>query len=119
MGTVTDEDEARLVRLLRSDVEATIGSGHDARIQRVAAQVRGLRAEIDDYVAKVVEDLQQEFHDLFIDTSWPVRPRHGRHRLWYHDDGWWWCEAAGIAVCRLGALGTLPSGRARPDGDLR
>ena len=103
MGTVTDADEAWLVKLLSSDVETTIGPGHDARIQRVAAHVRGLRTEIDDYVAMVVEDVQQEFHDLFIDTSWPSCPFHRNHPLWLHGQHWV-CAQNRIPVAPLGRL---------------
>lgn len=102
--TVTDADEARVVRLLRQDVIATLGPGYERSIQRAATDARALRDEPDDYVAKVVEDVQQEFHDLFIDTTWPACPYHANHPLWLHD-GQWVCELAQRPVAPLGDLG--------------
>ena len=100
---MTDADEARVVTLLSRDVATTIGPGHEARIRRAATDVRALRSEVDDYVAKVVEDVQQELHDLFIDPSWPSCPLHHRHPLWLHD-GHWTCGESRVSVAPLGQL---------------
>jgi hypothetical protein len=61
--TVTDADEARVVRLLSRDVASTLGPGHEGSIRDAAAKVRTFRDDPDHFVAKVVEDVQQEFHD--------------------------------------------------------
>jgi hypothetical protein len=103
MPTVTDADEARIVALLARDVEMTIGPVHEARIRRVATHVRALRNDVDDYMDKVVEDVQQEFHDLFIDTTWPSCPLHPCHPLWLHD-GRWTCAESRVPVALLGQL---------------
>ena len=66
------EDEARVVSLLRRDVEATIGPGRDGRIFEAAAR-RRLYADVPaQYVGDVVDDVQQYFHDAFVDTTWPA-----------------------------------------------
>jgi hypothetical protein len=101
--TVTDADEARVVRLVTQDVAATLGSGHERLIQVVAAHVRTFRDEPDDYVDKVVEDVQQKLHDLFIDTTWPACPFHPTHPLWLHDEQWV-CERTHRPVAGLGDL---------------
>jgi hypothetical protein len=103
MPLVTDADEALVVARLSRDVATTIGAGHEARIRRAAAHVRPFRNEVDTYIAKVVEDVQQEFHDLFIDTSWPACPLHHRHPLWLRD-GQWTCAESRVPVAPLGQL---------------
>ena len=101
--TITHSDEADVVRLLGDDVAATIGDGHDDVIRSYAAKVREFRHVRDEYFDKVVEDVQQYFHDVFIDTTWPACPLHQRHPLWYHD-GYWVCEQTGTRVAPLGRL---------------
>jgi hypothetical protein len=51
--------------------------------------------------------VQEEFIETFIDTTWPACPAHGGHPLFYHADGWWWCEQDHVALCKLGELATL------------
>jgi hypothetical protein len=100
---VSADDEARVVSLLRLDVEATIGPGHSGTIIEAAAQ---RRLYIDDpawYVGCVVDDVQQRFHDTFVDTTWPSCPHHPHHPLWFAD-GWWRCEAIAEPVAPLGGL---------------
>lgn len=102
-GGVTAEDEARVVSLLRADVEATIGPGHDEAIIEAAAR-RRLYADVPRaYVGDVVDDVQQYFHDAFVDTTWPACPHHPNHPLWF-SDGWWRCERIEEPLTRLGAL---------------
>ena len=95
----------RVLRLLLHDVDATLGSERGAEprayaIQR-AAELPTFNTELRG--EKLVEDVQQTVHDLFIDTSWPACPRHREHPLWYRD-GAWWCEADGVVIARLGEL---------------
>jgi hypothetical protein len=57
---VTDEDEARAVRVVLTDVSATLGAGYESIVQ---GNARGLREFIDDpvwYFERVVEDTQQD-----------------------------------------------------------
>lgn len=103
MPLVTDADVARLIAVLSQDVEATLGPGHEARVRRVATHIRDLRSNVDEYIEKVVEDVQQELHDLFIDTTWPACPLHRRHPLWLHD-GHWTCTESQVPVAPLGQL---------------
>lgn len=100
---ITDSDEAEVVQRLCEDVAATLGVGYDAEIREHAARVRKFRNERDDYFEKVVEDVQQDFHDTFIHTTWPPCPLHQRHPLWYHD-GFWVCEQGGSEIAPLGRL---------------
>jgi hypothetical protein len=105
-GRASAEDEARVVSLLRADVEATIGPGHDEAIIEAAAR-RRLYADVPvQYVGDVVDDVQQYFHDAFVDTSWPACPYHPNHPLWF-SDGWWRCERIAGPIARLGALSGL------------
>jgi hypothetical protein len=102
-GGVSAEDEARVVSLLRADVEATIGPGHDGAIIEAAAR-RRLFADVPArYVGEVVDDVQQHVHDAFVDTTWPSCPSHPHHPLWF-SDGWWHCERIEEPVARLGTL---------------
>ena len=105
-GGVSGEDEARVVSLLRADVQATIGPGHDEAIIEAAAR-RRLYADVPaQYVGDVVDDIQQYFHDGFVDTTWPACPHHPNHPLWF-SDGWWRCERNQEPIARLGALSGL------------
>ncbi len=101
---VTDADEARVVRLLAQDIVATLGPGHENLVRHAAAHARTLRNEPAAYVAKVVEDVQQELHDRFIDTTWPACPMHANHPLWLRDEQWV-CESAATTIAALGSLG--------------
>jgi hypothetical protein len=94
----------RAIPLLERDVADTLG-------ERYRGVVREATTYLDDYGEgddeRLVENVQQEFHDTFVDTVWPACPRHRTHPLWYHGDGRWWCERDGVALCGLGELGTL------------
>jgi hypothetical protein len=89
--------------LLHRDVERTLGGEYATLIDDVARDVRLLGA--GDATAKTVNDVQQHFHDMHIDPTWPSCPRHHRHPLWYRD-GAWWCAEDGAPVARLGELPT-------------
>jgi hypothetical protein len=95
----TDLDD--ILPLLQRDVAATLGPTHVQVIAGIAADVRELHVKGEG--AKVVNDVQEYFHDTFVDTVWPACPRHTKHPLWYRD-GAWWCVEDGVAVARLGEL---------------
>ena len=95
-------DLREVVRLLERDVQATLGDPHRALIEGVVADVQEL--DIGRKAEKVVNDVQQYFHDTALDTTWPTCPRHARHPLWYRG-GSWWCVEDGVAVAKLGELG--------------
>ena len=99
---MTDE-LARVVALLESDVRHTVGGRYQPIVAAVAARLAEGGA-VDG--PRLVEQVQEELHETWVDTTWPACPRHGGHPLWYHEDGWWWCEADAVALCRLGELGT-------------
>jgi hypothetical protein len=107
---ITPADEARAVALLTQDVEVTIGVGHDDLIRGEASTRREFFNEPDtidvdsnEYLEKVAEEIQEYFHDLYVDTTWPECPFHRRHPLWLHD-GNWTCEQLRVPVARLGEL---------------
>jgi hypothetical protein len=59
-----------------------------------------------------VDDVQQSFHDMFVDTTWPRCPDHPNHPVWYWE-GWWRCERTEKAVAPFGGLaaaGHKPAG---------
>jgi hypothetical protein len=85
---ITAADEARAVALLSHDVEVTIGAGHANVIRSEASTHRTFFNEPDsidvdsgEYLEKVAEEVQQYFHDCFVDTTWPECPFHRRHPL--------------------------------------
>lgn len=91
----------RLLPFLERDVVATVGASYRHLVHEAAANVREL--DTDDNGEKVVEEVQQYFHDSFVDSTWPACPRHVTHPLWYRE-GAWWCEQDAISVARLGEL---------------
>jgi hypothetical protein len=94
-------DLTDVVPLLERDVLATLGDSHRKLIEGVVADVRELN--VDDKAEKVVNDVQQHFHDTFADSTWPACPRHSNHPLWYRH-GSWWCVQDGVAIAQLGGL---------------
>jgi hypothetical protein len=104
LRTVTDADQADIVRRLTRDVDLTVGLGHENEILRQASLRRAYYFDdLEGYREKVVEEVQQYFHDLFIHTTWPSCPRHRRHPLWLHGE-FWTCEQDGVPIGRLGEL---------------
>jgi hypothetical protein len=100
--SITDADQAYVLRHLFHDLHATLGTSYDYLAVNNAGR---LRQSIDDrwwYVHEVADMTQQDIHDEFIDTVWPKCPRHN-HPLWFHS-GWWWCESDDLSarVSRLG-----------------
>ena len=100
--SITDRDQAQVVRKLIDDLRATIGAGYDHYAVNNAGRLRRTYDDVDSYVDRVVSDTQQDLHDDYIDTVWPKCPRHS-HPLWLHD-GWWCCERDGWRVAALGEL---------------
>jgi hypothetical protein len=110
------ENLSPTIALLEADVRHTVGSLHVRLVADVAARLAAGWPAPD--TMRLVEQVQEELLETWVDTTWPACPRHGRHPLDFHADGWWWCYADGVAVCRLGALGTLRGGPAST-GDPR
>lgn len=88
--------------LLRVDVESTLGAAASPLVERHVARIVQLAPA--DATERLVNDVQQEIHDTFTDTSWPTCPRHGTHPLEYHDAAWW-CDTDHIRIAPLGSLG--------------
>ena len=99
---VNDTEEQRVVQLLLQDVRATLGGDYDQIVMSNARRLREF-STIFDFEQRVVDDVQQEIHDDFIDTSWPACPRHPHHPLWYVNRGWS-CEQTPDLVASLGSL---------------
>lgn len=98
-------DLTHAVTLLEQDVARTLGSVH-CRVVRDAANTIVL-LDRDDADLKLVEDVQQVFHDTFVDSTWPACPLHHTHPLWYAD-GAWWCAKDHAMIARLGELPASP-----------
>jgi len=103
--SITDADEARVIELILRDVVATLGDGHERMVRHYAQWAREYATDWNDYVDRVVEQVQEEIHDLFIDTVWPQCPLHPHHPLWLHIDHWA-CTTARVDIAALGALGS-------------
>ena len=108
-----DEHETAVIRALVRDVVATIGLkdeaaftdsliGFGAQAKRNTWAREGLQA----FESYVVGEVQQQFHDGFVDVSWPRCPRHPNHPLWL-EDGWWRCTKDNVSLARLGELAVL------------
>lgn len=94
-------DLSQVIPLLKRDVSTTLGDAYDRLIDDTAADIRELN--IPDRGEKLVNDVQQYFHDERVDPTWPTCPRHARHPLWYRG-GSWWCVEDGVGVAPLGGL---------------
>lgn len=93
--------------LLKQDVAATLGPAHAARVDVVARRLMPF-ADWPEHAlaAKLIDEVQQEVHDTFVDTAWPHCPRHPNHPLWF-DQGAWRCSESGAAIAALGDLETV------------
>lgn len=94
------------VALLKQDVEATLGASHTAVVDRQAANRLTFLDAPDAFGALLIDAVQQEFHETFVDTTWPHCPAHPNHPLWFQD-GAWRCSDNGQAIAALGDLGTV------------
>ena len=98
-----DAERDQVLEALRRDVAATLGPGHD-QVVTYSALLRALNNDnLHSYRDRVVEEVQQHFHDSFIDTVWPPCPHHPNHPLWL-DGEHWCCRQSGIKVAKLGEL---------------
>lgn len=103
-GGIPVSELERVTAVLLPDVAATTGRAHDRLIGEAALRRWLCTNEPGwEYVEGVAEDVQQDFHDLRLDTTWPTCPHHANHPLWL-EDGWWCCNALNERVARLGQL---------------
>lgn len=95
------------VALLKQDVAATLGGSHADRVEARARLLLPFSDwPQDSFAAKLIQDVQQEIHDTFVDTAWPHCPAHPNHPLWF-ESGAWRCSTSGDAVAALGDLDTV------------
>jgi crotonobetainyl-CoA:carnitine CoA-transferase CaiB-like acyl-CoA transferase len=95
-----------LAAALKRDVADTVGDVHAALVDGAVAAGREYISDEDRLAQHVVDEVQQYFHDMFVDTTWPACPRHPNHPLWF-ENGWWRCTRDDVAIVRLGELGTI------------
>jgi hypothetical protein len=100
---VSPEQSRSLSELLLQDIRSTIGARLADDVARRAAELRMFASGFDDFRQRLVEDIQQQIHDEFIDTSWPACPGARNHPLWFAD-GQWRCHTHDVAI-PLGELG--------------
>lgn len=100
---ISHVDHDRVTRLLMRDVAATIGSGHEAAVIELASRLRPFVDEAAEFEWRLADEVQQHFHDSFVDTTWPSCPRHPNHPLWF-SDGSWRCEREARPIARFGEL---------------
>ena len=94
-------DLSAVLPRLKHDVSKTLGDTYERLIDETAADIREL--DIAGGSEKLVNDVQQHFHDTHVHALWPACPLHATHPLWYRD-GAWWCVEGGVAVAPLGEL---------------
>ena len=91
---------------LAADVVATLGWSAEEAMRFVD---RGGRSAGFFDVLVLAEDVQQQFHDDRVDTTWPPCPTHPHHPLRLSDrlPALWTCLATGGALCALGDLASV------------
>jgi hypothetical protein len=93
------------VERLKRDVTSTLGNEQAPVVDLHAARLLPFDWPPDVRAARLIEGVQREVHDTFVDTTWPHCPAHPNHPLWY-DDGAWRCSRLGDPVARPGDLET-------------
>jgi len=100
---VPDAMRDAVISALIADVRGTIGESREGWIRPVAQLTQSLCDDASWYAKKVVDDIQQRFHDEFVDTTWPACPVHAKHPLEFVD-GAWRCPTTEARVAALGSL---------------
>jgi len=100
---IAESERAPIVQRLLRDVDATLGPDQHAIVQHFAATIDEFIDDVALYRDKLVEEVQQYFHDCFIDVTWPRCPRHPNHPLWLHGESWR-CERDDAVIAKLGDL---------------
>jgi hypothetical protein len=101
---ISDVAQERVVRLLSLDVAATLGSGHDDAIRQTAFAGRAFVNTVDEYEQRLVDEVQQYFHETLVATNWPRYPQHTNHPLGL-GGGWWRFQRAHGPIAKIGELG--------------
>lgn len=92
-----------IVKRLIRDVETTVGPAYVGFVVDRADFLVAFTDDLSRYRNRLVEEVQQYFHDVYIDTTWPTCPRHPNHPLWLRGESWR-CERDDVPVARLGEL---------------
>jgi hypothetical protein len=100
---MTQLAEDAFVPLLKRDVAATVGAKYERLVDRNASRLLPFRSAGHIFAARVIDDVQQELHDTFVDTTWPHCPTHPHHPLWF-EDGAWRCAGGSTFIAPLGEL---------------
>ncbi len=96
--------DLRAATLLKRDIAGTAGPSYQSLVDRHIERLLPFAEWSEDVLAaRIIDDVQQEIHDTFVDTSWPHCPMHPHHPLWF-EDGAWRCSERGAAVAALGDL---------------
>ncbi len=91
------------VPLLKRDLAATVGAKYERLVDRNASRLLPFKSSENAFASRVVDDVQQELHDTFVDTTWPHCPTHPNHPLWFENEAWR-CTGGGAFVAPLGEL---------------
>lgn len=100
---ISKDEEKELVDLLVQDILATLGRDYRETVEREAALCRTFITDPDWFAYRLVQGVQQDFHDTCVHTTWPACPYHPNHPMWF--EAGWWC-ADDWPVARLGELGS-------------
>ncbi len=91
------------VPLLKRDVADTVGATYERLVDANASRLLPFHTPDPFFTWRVVEAVQQELHQTFVDTTWPHCPAHPTHPLWFEDESWR-CTSGGAFVAVLGEL---------------
>lgn len=100
---LSDNERERIVQSVIVDIASTLGPGHEAVVVETASDVASFVDEPVRFRDKLVEDIQQYFHDSFTNTTWPACPRHLNHPLSLRGE-FWCCDRDDEAIAKLGEL---------------
>jgi hypothetical protein len=112
--SLSAQARAEVLNRVLKDVRSTVGSNYDRFVELTADAAATFHDDLVNFEARVVEEIQQYFHDAFIDPSWPACPRHKRHPMWLRltpHGLCWCCEMDDEAIARVGELDSLSTGR--------
>lgn len=111
---LTLEHVTSVVNALIDDVVASLGCSADVATDAVLAEALSILSWMDDdlgdtfFAIKLGDDVQQYFHDRFVDTTWPACPDHPNHPLDFKGEPMTWtCPTTHESKCSLGNLGDV------------
>lgn len=115
-GYVDSAVQQRIVGAIADDLVATAAKSQEEAV-RLAQQVTNVKSKVewwvgrgeDEFAMFVADEVQQQLHDGFEDTTWPACPEHHNHPLWLERDNdagppIWVCKTSRRSYGRLGEL---------------